>query len=66
MTINFSSKVHLLAGKLVLVMVIHSLGGSRANWLNTPTLNRVPHNQHKMRITQAMSNPLEYLLALRW
>ena len=28
------------------------------------TLNRVPHNQHKMRITQAMSNPLEYLLAL--
>ena len=30
------------------------------------TLNRVPHNQHKMRITQATSNPLEYLLALRW
>ena len=28
------------------------------------TLNRVPHNQHKMRITQATSNPLEYLLAL--
>ena len=27
------------------------------------TLNQVPHNQHKMRITQAMSNPLEYLLA---
>jgi hypothetical protein len=24
----------------------------------------VPHNQHKMRITQATSNPLEYLLAL--
>ena len=30
------------------------------------TLNRVPHNQHKMRIIQATSNPLEYLLALRW
>jgi hypothetical protein len=30
------------------------------------TLNRVPHNQHKMRITQATSNPLEYLLALHW
>ena len=28
------------------------------------TLNRVPHNQHNMRITQATSNPLEYLLAL--
>ena len=26
--------------------------------------DRVPHNQHKMRITQATSNPLEYLLAL--
>ena len=29
------------------------------------TLNRVPHNQHKIRITQATSNSLEYLLALR-
>ena len=29
------------------------------------TLNRVPHNQHKMRTTQAMSNLLEYILALR-
>ena len=28
------------------------------------TLNRVPHNQHKMRITQATSNPLKYLLAI--
>ena len=28
------------------------------------TLNRVPHNQHKMRITQATSNSLKYLLAL--
>jgi hypothetical protein len=28
------------------------------------TLTGVPHNQHKIRITQATSNPLEYLLAL--
>ena len=27
---------------------------------------RCYNNQHKMRITQAMSNPLEYLLALHW
>ena len=30
-TINFSSEVHLLAGKLVPVVAIHSLGGSHAN-----------------------------------
>jgi hypothetical protein len=29
------------------------------------THNQLLHNQHKMRITQATSNPLEYLLALR-
>jgi hypothetical protein len=28
-TMIFSSKVHLLAGKLVPIMAIHSLGGSR-------------------------------------
>ena len=61
----FFTEVHLLAGKLVLVVAIHSLGGSRAK-ITRQTLNRVPHNQHKMRITQATSNPLEYLLALRW
>ena len=49
-TINFSSKVHLLAGKLVPVVAIHSLGGSRANRLTRLTHNRVSHNQHKMRI----------------
>jgi hypothetical protein len=51
----------LLAGKLVPVVVIHSLAGLGITRL---THNRVPHNQYKMRITQAMSNPLEYLLAL--
>jgi hypothetical protein len=32
----FFTKVHLLASKLVLVMTIHSLGGSRSNWYHTP------------------------------
>jgi hypothetical protein len=31
----------------------------------TNEILRQGDNQHKMRITQAMSNPLEYLLALR-
>ena len=40
--------------------------GDSLTWRFTrQTLNRVPHNQHKMRITKAMSNSLEYLLALR-
>ena len=30
------TNVHLLAGKLVLVVVIHSLEGSRTNWHHTP------------------------------
>ena len=33
---RFFTEVHLLIGKLVLVVVIHSLGGSRANWHHTP------------------------------
>ena len=39
---------------------VHTLIG-----ITRQTLNRVLHNQHKMRITQATSNTLEYLLALR-
>jgi hypothetical protein len=35
-TIKFSSEAHLLAGKLVSVVAIHSLGGSRANRHHTP------------------------------
>jgi hypothetical protein len=31
MTHNFSPEVHLLAGKLVLVVMADSVGGSRAN-----------------------------------
>ena len=30
------TEVHLLASKLLLVVAIHSLGGSHANWLHTP------------------------------
>ena len=37
-TIKFSFEVHLLAGKLVPTVVIHSLGGSRANRHHTPNL----------------------------
>ena len=33
---RFFTEVHLLAGKLVLVVTIHSLEGSRANWHHTP------------------------------
>ena len=32
---RFFTEVHLLASKLVLVVAIHSFGGSRANWLHT-------------------------------
>ena len=34
--IRFFIEIHLLAGKLVLVVAIHSLGGLRANWHHTP------------------------------
>jgi hypothetical protein len=36
MTQSIFTEVHLLAGKLVLVVVIHSLRGSRVNWHHTP------------------------------
>ena len=36
MNTKIFTEVHLLAGKLVLVVVIHSLGGSHANWHHTP------------------------------
>jgi hypothetical protein len=35
MTQCFFIEVHLLADKLVLVVAIHPLGGSRANWHHT-------------------------------
>ena len=36
------------------------------NSITRLTRNRVPYNQHKVGGPQATSNPLEYLLALRW
>ena len=33
---RFFTEVHLLAGKQVPIVAIHSLGGSRANWHHTP------------------------------
>jgi hypothetical protein len=35
---RFFFEVHLLADKLVPVVAIHSLGGSRANWHHMPNL----------------------------
>jgi hypothetical protein len=35
-TMIFFTEVHLLTGKLVVVVAIHSLEGSRANWHHTP------------------------------
>ena len=63
MTQWFFTEVHLLAGKLVLIVAIH-LEIHELIGIKRQTHNRVLHNQHKMRITQAMSNPLEYLLAI--
>jgi hypothetical protein len=36
MTQWFFTEVHVLADKLVLIVVIHSLRGSHANWHHTP------------------------------
>jgi hypothetical protein len=57
MTQWFFCRGSLACRKLVLVVAIHSLRGSLLNGITRQTLNRVPHNQHKMRITQATSNP---------
>jgi hypothetical protein len=50
MTQWFFTEVHLHAAKLVPIMAIHPLGGSRANRHHMPNLQLVPHNQHKMGI----------------
>ena len=64
-TQDFSTEVHLLAGKLVPLWQFTHLEVYMLIGITRQTLNRVPHNQHKMRITQATGNPLEYLFALR-
>ena len=61
---RFFTEVHLLAGKLVPIMVIHSLGGSHANRHHTPNLQLGATQPTQDEDPQAMSNLLEYLLAL--
>jgi hypothetical protein len=59
MTQDFSFEVHLLAGKLVPVVVIHPPGGSRANrnHMSNPQPSVAQPTQDGD--PQAMSNPLE-------
>jgi hypothetical protein len=64
-TINFSSKVHLLAGKLVPIVAIHSLGGSRANRHHTPNQQLGAAQPTQDENPQAMRNPQELPLVLR-
>ena len=59
-TIKFSSEVHLLAGKLVPVVVIHSLGGSRANRHHTPNPQPGAAQPTQDGDPQATINPLEF------
>jgi len=58
------TEVHLLAGKLFLIVVIHPLEGSRANRHHTPNPQPGVAQPTQDRDPQATSNPLEYLLAL--
>ena len=57
-TINFSSEVHLLADKLVPVVVIHSLGGSHANRHHTPNSKSGAAQPTQDEDPQATHNPL--------
>ena len=65
MTQRFILEVHLLAS-YVLVVAIHPLGGSRANRHHTPNPQSGAAQPTQDMDPQAMSNPLEYLLALCW
>jgi hypothetical protein len=60
MTQDFSSKVHLLVGKLVLIVMIHLLRGSRTNRHHTPNLQPGATQPTQDGDPQAMSNPLEF------
>jgi hypothetical protein len=61
MTQRFFSEVHLLASKLVPIVVIHSLGGLRANRHHTPNLQSGAAQPTQDEDPKAISNPLEYL-----
>ena len=64
-TINFFSEVHLLASKLVLIVAIHSLGGSCANRHHMPNLQPGAVQPIQDEDPQATRNPLELPLVLR-
>jgi hypothetical protein len=53
------TEVHLLAGKLVHVVVIHPRGGSRANWHHTPNQQLGAAQPTQDGDPQATHNPLE-------
>ena len=63
---RFFTEVHLLAGKLVTVVAIHSLGGSRVYRHHTPNPQSGAAQPTQDEDPQATSNPLEYLLTLCW
>ena len=63
-TMDFSSEVHLLGGKPVPIVVIHSLGGSRANRHHTPNPQPGAAQPIQDDVPQATRNPLELSLAL--
>ena len=63
---DFSSEVHLLAGKLVPVVLIHSLGASCANSHHMPNPQPGAAQPTQDEDPQATRNPLELPLALPW
>ena len=65
MTQRFFTEVHLLADKLVLIVAIHSLVGSRTYRHHTPNSQQGAAQPTQGEEPQATSNSLEYLLALR-
>jgi hypothetical protein len=63
--INFSSEVHLLAGKLVPIVAIHSLRCSRANRHHTSNPQPDAAQPTQDEDPQATCNPLDLPLVLR-
>jgi hypothetical protein len=64
MTQDFPSEVHLLANKLVSVVVIRPLGGSRANRHHTPNPQSGDAQPTQDGSPQATSNSLELPLMI--
>jgi hypothetical protein len=60
----FSLRFTCLPASYVSVVVIHPLGGSRANRHHTPNLHSGAAQPTQDGDPQATSNPLEYLLAI--